>query len=115
MTVEQFYAITGGDYNDARDRLMNDALITKFVRKFADDKSYKTLMSSIEANNIEESFKAAHTLKGVAGNLGFTALFKVANALTEQLRALNEAADTTLTEQVTAAYNLIIENIPGLD
>ncbi len=38
--------------------------IKKFVLKFLDDNSYANLKEAIAAGNVEEAFRAAHTLKG---------------------------------------------------
>ena len=114
MTVEMFYARIGGDYAGTKARLMTDERIVRFVNKFPTDGSYQLLVDSIAAGNAEEAFRAAHTIKGVAQNLGFTALFTVAEEGTEILRAgsLDVAAKMpTLTEK----YKLTIDAINELN
>ncbi len=51
--------------------------------KFLDDNSYANLKEAIAAGNVEEAFRAAHTLKGVCLNLGFDNLYKASSAITE--------------------------------
>ena len=58
----------------------------KFVLKFLGDASYDTLLQSMEAGDYESAFRAAHTIKGVGQNLGFTHLYQSAGALSEALR-----------------------------
>lgn len=87
MTVEKFYESIGGDYVGTKARLMTDERIARFVNKFPADGSYQLLLDSLAANNVSEAFRAAHTIKGVAQNLGFTALFTIAEEVTEILRA----------------------------
>ena len=67
-------------------------LVEKFARKFLDDPSYQTLVETMDKADYEEAFRAAHTLKGVCANLGFTQLFKVSSDLTEELRGGNPDA-----------------------
>lgn len=45
--------------------------IAKFVTMFADDASYATLIDNMAAENWDEAFRAAHTLKGTARDMGF--------------------------------------------
>ena len=70
MTVEQVYKNMDSDYASVKDRLQNDALIEKFLIKFLADESYANIFKNLEAQNLEEAFRAAHTLKGVCQNLG---------------------------------------------
>lgn len=76
------------DYETGLGRFMGkEALFVKFLMKFVDDKSFQNLKEQIENGECEEAFKAAHTLKGVAANLAFDELAKVAGDITEELRA----------------------------
>lgn len=43
MTVKEFYKAIEGNYNEAKDRMMNEGLILKFSLKFAEDKSFGDL------------------------------------------------------------------------
>ena len=57
------------DYQNTLNRFPNEAFIKKFVLKFLDDNSYANLKEAIAAGNVEEAFRAAHTLKGVCLSL----------------------------------------------
>ena len=62
----------GVDVSGALNRFMNnEGLYERFLRKFPADTSYQNLLNAIDSSDFEEAFRAAHTLKGVAGNLGF--------------------------------------------
>ena len=50
------------------------------------DKSYDLLCTSIEQNNMEEAFRAAHTLKGISQNLSLTILYNSSSVLSDVLR-----------------------------
>ena len=86
MTIKECYDAMGADYQNTLNRFPNEAFIKKFVLKFLDDNSYANLKEAIAAGNVEEAFRAAHTLKGVCLNLGFDNLFAPSQELTEKLR-----------------------------
>lgn len=65
MTVQECYEKMGGDFNDVVKRLMTESLVKRFVVKFLKDDSYQNLCEGMKAENREEAFRAAHTLKGV--------------------------------------------------
>ena len=92
MTVKEFYAAIGGNYNDALQRLMNDALVYRFLMKFPADKSFEQLKTALDNQDVEAAFSAAHTLKGVTLNLAFDRLAKASVVLTDALRAENREA-----------------------
>lgn len=51
MTVKEFYEAIEGNYNEAKDRMMNEGLILKFSLKFAEDKSFGDLRSALGRND----------------------------------------------------------------
>lgn len=51
MTVKEFYKAIEGNYNEAKDRMMNEGLILKFLFKFAEDKSFGDLKSALGRND----------------------------------------------------------------
>lgn len=115
MTIQDYYLEMHGDYENAKMRLMNDRLITKFLKKFLNDATMSQLLVAVNNGDIEASFVAAHTLKGVAGNLALSELQKNVSALTEQLRSRTEAADTQLLEEVKKSYALVIDTINKIE
>ena len=104
MTLQECYAALGGDFEEVKSRLRSERLVEKFVLKFLADPSYDALVSSMDAQNYEEAFRAAHTIKGVAQNLSFTALYQSGSALSEALRNGFSPAAPDLARQVTEAY-----------
>lgn len=108
MDFKDYYLKAGGDYEDALERLISERFIERFAMKLIDDKTYPQLLEAVAAGDIDESFRLAHTLKGVAANVGFTNLFNAASNLTEQLRPRTEQADPALIEKVTEVYSGIV-------
>lgn len=86
MTLKELYEELNADYAQASRRLLNENLMKRFVLKFLTDPCMNEVRSSLEAGDPDTSFRAAHTMKGVAGNLGFTRLYHAAWNLTEHLR-----------------------------
>ncbi len=86
MNLEECYLKLGGDYAGVVGRLRSERLVQKFLLKFPQDGSYRLLLKSVGEGNAAEAFRAAHTIKGMCQNLGFTALEKSSSALTEALR-----------------------------
>ena len=70
MTLQEFYDRIGGDYKATISRLPSEALIKKFVLKYPGDPSFNQLKDALAAQDWELAFRASHTLKGVAQNLG---------------------------------------------
>ena len=113
MTIQECYEAIGGNYEDVLRRLPSEALIRKFTLKFLEDQSYIQLKQALENKNYEDTFRSAHTLKGVCQNLFFDRLYEVSNELTELLRdrtgekpGISEAM-----EKVTEVYEMTIEEI----
>lgn len=75
MTIQECYAQMGADYNEVFRRLYNEAMIRKFVLLFPKDDSFHNLEAALKEQNVKEAFRAAHTLKGVCQNLGFSNLY----------------------------------------
>ena len=65
MTVRECYEKMGANYDDVLSRLRTDDRITRFLGKVADDESFTLLCNSLKERNMEEAFRAAHTLKGI--------------------------------------------------
>ncbi len=104
MTLEECYAALEGDYKEVVGRLRTERLVQKFVLKFLNDGSYDLLVTSMENQNYDDAFRAAHTIKGVGQNLSFNKLYKSSHLLTEALRNKNIEEAAPLYEQVKADY-----------
>ena len=106
MTLKECYAALGGDYDEVMGRLRSERLVQKFVLKFLNDGSYQLLQDSLAGGDREEAFRAAHTIKGVCGNLAFNTLLESSDRLTEALRDGKppEPGEEQLLAKVTEDY-----------
>lgn len=111
MTIEECYTQLQGNYPEAKNRLMTDTLIERFILKFPDDPCMATLRDRIAARDTAGAFRAVHTLKGVAANLAFTQLYHDASNLTEQLRDLQHEADPVLYAILQQTYDRVINTL----
>lgn len=110
----------GADVDTALNRFMgNEALYMKFLTKFEQDESFANIEKYVAEKNPEEIFKAAHTLKGVAANLGLDRIAQHASDLVEIFRnkAEFDDADTDrlepIMENLRDTYQTLIQIITG--
>ena len=114
MTIKECYQKLGGEFAQVEKRLPSVGLVRKFIVKFFDDDSYSKLCLAMQNGQREEAFRAAHTLKGVSANLGFSRLLASAGELTELLRAETESIPgraAALLEEVKQDYELTVSVI----
>ena len=116
MTVNECYEAMGGDYEDVMRRLRKDERVEKFLMKVLDDKSFQLLTDSMEAQNMDEAFRAAHTLKGICQNLSLNRLYGSSNELAEKLRNNREYSQEldVIVAQVKEDYDATVAAITKL-
>lgn len=116
MTDERKAILQAGGFNvdEAMNRFMNsEQLWIKFLKKFKADVSFRDLVKAIEEKDGEKAFAAAHTLKGITGNLAMSRFNALISEQTEYLRG--EAGDmeaaTAMMPQITELYENTIKII----
>lgn len=107
INIDEVYAKIGEDYEKVKKRLCNEEMIKRFVIKFAKDNTYEELLAALAKKDVSSAFRAAHTLKGIAANLGFTKLAKVSSDLTEILRGGELPQKAESLKRVTEEYEKI--------
>ena len=86
-TIRDIFKTYGMDYEITMKRFGgNEALYLRILEMLPKDGSVERLGIAIRDNDMETAFEAAHTLKGVVGNLGLTSLFAAVCAIVEPLR-----------------------------
>lgn len=114
MNIYEFYRKINGSYDTVHACLQSDKLILKFIYKFLDEKSYLKLLNSINDGDYEAAFLAAHSLKGICQNLGFSELFEVTDIITEALRGGKKPENLedmfcNVTDRYNRTVNAILE------
>ncbi len=105
MSIKDAYDKLGADYDDVLHRLMNDALVSRFATKFLEEESFEKLRAALAAGDAKEAFMAAHSLKGIVQNLGFSNMFDPVIKITETLRAGSLAGTDEMFKAVEAEYD----------
>jgi HPt (histidine-containing phosphotransfer) domain-containing protein len=76
------------DIADGVKRVMNNTkLYFKLLAKFKEETNLNELEAALSAGEMEKAQNASHTIKGVAGNLSLTELFKQCLELENQIKA----------------------------
>ena len=114
MGIKEFYSEIGSSYKDVADRLGSEDFILHFVVKFKEDKNFDLLKAALKNGDTDTAFRAAHTLKGVSANLGFTALYNAVSQITEALRNGDIARAKGLFPHVSEKYAAVLKAIQGL-
>ena len=77
----------GANVDEGLNRCMNsDSFYLRLVTLAIKDDAYARLEDSLKSNDFKTAFDAAHSLKGLLGNLALTPLYAPAVELTELLR-----------------------------
>ena len=114
MTVKECYEKLEGDYSGTMSRMMKEDRMKKFLLLFLQDTSYQMLCENMDKGDVDEAFRAAHTLKGVTINLGLSKLNRASFEITEALRAKELERAKVFLPEVTQCYEETIEAIKGL-
>jgi HPt (histidine-containing phosphotransfer) domain-containing protein len=78
----------GCDIPSALERFDGDKdLYKECLKIFASDENFDGLKKNMADKNVEEAFKSAHALKGVAGNLSLGILYKNICTVSDSLKA----------------------------
>ena len=116
MKLNEFYSTVGGDYTEAKARFQSDERIARFLKMFPGDDSMQNLSAAVAANDAPTAFRAVHTLKGVALNLGLGALAAVSSEMTEALRGSDTLpADPELYAAVHREYGKVRDALEQLE
>lgn len=108
--------VTAGiDLESAIERFMgNEALYLKFLFRFPDDENYQNLCRSIEKQDCGNAFTAAHTLKGVCGNLSIKSMENILRKQVEYLRNGDLQHGQEMMGELKESYDRIKEVINEL-
>ena len=105
MEIKDFFAQIGGDYEEALMRLMNDALITRMLKKFAATYDIKGIVDAYNNKRTKEVFEKVHSLKGVSGNLSLSNIYKITEIICDKTRNLSDEDYVLLDEEIKKLEN----------
>lgn len=93
MTVPEFYETIHGDYEGVMSRLMKQERVLKYVGKFFNGAGLTELDKALAEQRWSDAFREAHSMKGMALNLGFSVLATSSSELCEALRSGEPVGD----------------------
>ena len=116
MTLSEFYSSIDESLDEVLERLRMESRVVKYLKLFLSDPSLAELKEAFACDDAHTAFRAAHTLKGVAANLGLNKLSASSSELTEDLRPGAFTANSpALLEKVELDYNAAVEGIKQLE
>ncbi len=104
IDLDGFYRAAGGDSVDVLARLRSPERVVKFARLFFSDPTFAALEEAMAKGDVETAFRASHTLKGTARDVGFSAVADTCSDVCEALRAGDTAAACDLMPAARDAY-----------
>lgn len=93
----------------------NEALLERFIRQFPHEETFALLADAMRDSRWEEAGRLAHTLKGIAGNLGFQRLQERCAALVAVVRESRPEDAPAAFEAVSVEYGQLIGLLDQLD
>lgn len=85
--VKDLMIEAGFDYENTVYRFLgNEQMYHKFLKKLLEDTCFAEILEGIARKSASDVFSAAHTLKGVAANLGITPVQQLSSQITEATR-----------------------------
>ena len=101
---QRIFEAYGADYQGTLGRFMgNRKMYMKFLGMLFQDENLSKLGNALEQGDMTSAFEAAHTLKGVTGNMGLTPLYDAVCTIVEPLRTREDRED----------YTKMYENVRG--
>lgn len=90
----------------------NSELYLKFLNKFPDEKTFAELVKVVQEGDLKSAENAAHTLKGVAANLGLNCLATKCNDYILSIRA--GAPDDSMYDDLVTEYDKAVFAIKSI-
>ena len=102
------------DYKEGLQRVMNSKnLYHRLLKSFKDGSLVSALLTALQANDLKEMERAAHTVKGTAANLGLKELFELSLALETEIKGGAKPQSTSAfeeaAEKTAAAIDRLLE------
>lgn len=100
----------GVNIDEASERFMgNYPFMDKCFIMFINDKNFIKLKEAVSNNNIEEAFIAAHTLKGVCGELSIYKLGSIVCRMSYMLKAGDIKSASEIMPEALYEYEMLSE------
>ncbi len=115
MNLEELARTLSMDLVGTLDRFGGSrALAVRFLKKFPQDTTFETLKAAVETKDHETVERTAHTLKGVAANLGLELVRADSDALVLAVRGSRLSEIPALFDTLCADYEAACAAIAAL-
>lgn len=114
MEMDLFTALRAGGVNvdDALRRFSgNVSLYEKYVLRFPAEPTMPALRDAVNRGDAAKAVVAAHTLKGLAGNMSFTAIYESAAAMNRLLRDGSDTQAYAMMPEIERQYQAVVQII----
>ncbi len=111
MTIKECYECFQGKYEEAKQRLMDDSRIERYMFRFLEDDTMGEIKEAVNRDNYDALYAAVQTMKGLAANLSFSELQYAAEDLADKLRKNKGYVDPSSIENLELNYARVIETI----
>lgn len=92
-----------------------ESFYIKFLKKFVEDKSFDNLKEALNNNDMNKVEEAAHTLKGVAGNLGLTKIYQYSSEMMKAAKEKNVTIVKELEKELREEIEFVVDKLKKLD
>lgn len=108
MTLNELYRILGSEYGEVLSGLKSETLIKNLICAFPDDQSYSNLCIALKYGDAEGAGRAAESLLGICGNLGFKSLEKSVRTVASALKGGCSAVTGSMLSHLGSDYELTV-------
>lgn len=101
MKLQELRNVIDIDVDGSVARFSNmEAMYLKYLKRFITEPTYDALLEAVANQDYKGIEIAAHTLKGICGNLGLNTLFNDFNDIVKAVRSEDNALAISLCEQI---------------
>lgn len=116
MTLKDLQGLIEIDITGSLARFSNyEPMYLKYLKRFLTEPTYDALLSAVAAQDFKGIECSAHTLKGISGNLGLTALFRDFDAIVQSVRAGNNEDAIKKCHDIEPTVKAVRDAISQLD
>lgn len=116
MNLQELSTIIDIDVQGSLARFSNfEPMYIKYLKRFNNEPTYDALKAAVTAQDFGAIETTAHTLKGIAGNLGLSTLFNDFDNIVQAVRSQDQAKALELCQQIDSKVQQVRDAIARLD
>lgn len=116
MNLQDLSAIIDIDVQGSLARFSNfEPMYIKYLKRFNTEPTYEALKAAVESRDFGAIETSAHTLKGIAGNLGLNTLYAAFNEIVQAVRSQDHDKAIVLCQDIDLKVEQVKAAIAQLD